>query len=488
MSWRKSRRGRRSRRQSRRGNIKRSFAALLAHPLRTVFIGFASATLAWLVLTKSLPYALAPTNPDLALRLNPDNPIALLAKAERARAALLAIVTRAAAAAKTRRRADGRQRSTAPGPAGTKAHPSQTALPEFSSPEARNVERQRLRKKIRTTARHIIRVDPLNATAYRLLGEVTDDPQRVRVLMQQAVRRSRHESAALFWLLNDAFAGKDFPAALNYADWLLLTRPALTRYVMAYLAEIARVPAGRALVVDRLATAPKWRGAFIRALSAGVGREKQVLELMNRLKRTANPLTARELSPYIHALIGKRKVYEAYNVWLQLLPEAQLVSLGFLTNGEFESNPSGLPFDWQTGRPRNATFEFSPRPDGETGRALHLLLGPGRVTFPSIRQTIILAPGPYRLQVSYRGSIRGKRGLRWRVSCLFGRRQIIAQTDMLRGVVKKWRPIDLEFTVPDAPGCQAQQLSLIHDARSASEELVSGEAWFDDLKLRRRNN
>ena len=45
----------------------------------------------WLVVTKSLPYALAPTRPDTALALNPNNPVALLVKAEERRAKLVAL-------------------------------------------------------------------------------------------------------------------------------------------------------------------------------------------------------------------------------------------------------------------------------------------------------------------------------------------------------------------------------------------------------------
>ena len=45
----------------------------------------------WLVLTKSLPYALAPNSPDTALALNPNNPVALLVKAEEHRAKLVAL-------------------------------------------------------------------------------------------------------------------------------------------------------------------------------------------------------------------------------------------------------------------------------------------------------------------------------------------------------------------------------------------------------------
>ena len=69
--------------------LKSRLSRLRANPLR--FASFAALGLALflLVLTKSLPYALALSAPDLALALNPNNPVALIAKAELVRAQLL---------------------------------------------------------------------------------------------------------------------------------------------------------------------------------------------------------------------------------------------------------------------------------------------------------------------------------------------------------------------------------------------------------------
>jgi len=69
--------------------LKNGLLRLREHPLRSGSFGALSLALVWLVLTKSLPYALAPSAPDLALALNPDNPAALIAKAEIFRAQLL---------------------------------------------------------------------------------------------------------------------------------------------------------------------------------------------------------------------------------------------------------------------------------------------------------------------------------------------------------------------------------------------------------------
>ena len=70
------------------GNV---WASLAARPLQACLIGILSVAATWAVLTKSLPYALAPTRPDTALALNPNNPAALLVKAQELRAKLVAL-------------------------------------------------------------------------------------------------------------------------------------------------------------------------------------------------------------------------------------------------------------------------------------------------------------------------------------------------------------------------------------------------------------
>jgi hypothetical protein len=54
------------------------------------------------------------------------------------------------------------------------------------------------------------------------------------------------------------------------------------------------------------------------------------------------------------------------------------------------------------------------------------------------------------------------------------------------GAVPHWRDVAFTFTVPNAD-CRAQQLRLELDARMASEQLVSGSMWYDELQISRQN-
>jgi len=52
------------------------------------------------------------------------------------------------------------------------------------------------------------------------------------------------------------------------------------------------------------------------------------------------------------------------------------------------------------------------------------------------------------------------------------------------GSTPVWTEFGVTFTIPPT-GCRAQQIQLWLDARSASEQLVTGTAWYDALQIAR---
>jgi hypothetical protein len=52
----------------------------------------------------------------------------------------------------------------------------------------------------------------------------------------------------------------------------------------------------------------------------------------------------------------------------------------------------------------------------------------------------------------------------------------------MNGSSPTWQDIDLTFEVPDND-CTAQYVTLQLDARSASEQFVSGAIWYDELSV-----
>jgi hypothetical protein len=454
--------------------VKGAFGDLAACPLRAGLLLCLGLALVWVVLTKSLPYALAPVAPGTALILNPNNPAALIAKAEKIRDRLLALMSES--------HAEFQETDATEQRGNTLVHLSEAKTPH--DVEASPMEREALRHEIRELASRAIAADPLNAEAFRLLAEVTGDPEQVRELMQKAVNRSRRESIALFWLLNDSYYRKDFEAALDQADILLRTRPELANYVFAYLALIAEDPTGVVPLIKKLAAGPSWRGPFFQALPRNMRQVNTPFLIMTALGKSGKPPHDNELAPYLDFLINKNLHDLAYNIWLRFLPKNKVETLALIENGSFESNPSGLPFDWQIAPGINAIAELASfEPDGKW--ALHISFGTGRVRFPEVSEVVVLAPGHYHLEGKLRGTIIAKRGLRWQLRCASGARTSLGETEMLVGQFQEWLIFSLEADVPPTKECRGQMLRLFHDSRSASEELISGEVWFDELSLRR---
>ena len=204
---------------------------------------------------------------------------------------------------------------------------------------------------------------------------------------------------------------------------------------------------------------------------------------MTALRDAGKPVLDKELAPYLNFLISKNRVDAAYNAWLQFLPMGQLEKNELLTNGRFESKPSGLPFDWKIDPGVNAIADFVPLGKNSKGHAFHIKFSDGRIQFPQLSQVLFLPPGHYRLEGNLRGSISGKRGLRWQIRCASGEQKILGETEMLLGQSPQWRLFSFDAEVPELSECAGEIVRLIHDSRSASEELLSGEVWFSDLRL-----
>jgi hypothetical protein len=304
--------------------------------------------------------------------------------------------------------------------------------------------------------------------------------------MEAAARRKIHESAAVLWLLRNSYEKKDYAATLFYADALLRTRSEGMPHVLPILGRMAENPEAKAELEKLLAAAPPWRRAFFSALPRAVSDARTPLLLLLAIRGPPSPPTLADVRDYVGVLIA-HKFYElAYYTWLQFLPPEQLSSAGFLFNGSFELTPSGLPFDWVLSGGAGATIDIAPRPDEVGRRALFIELGPGRVEFNGVAQTLLLAPGTYRFQGKYQGEIVGPRGLVWRVACVGGAGEPIGQSPMMVGVAAPWEDVEFSFTVPGTE-CRAQQLRLVLDARMASEQLVSGSVRYDELRILRSN-
>jgi hypothetical protein len=410
--------------------------------LRTIVLAPLAVFLVWQVTTKSFVAYLAETAPETATGIQPDDPVAFLKLAET----------------------------------------SLGANPKSLSAETR--------EQIRTWTQNVMLKEPLNARALSILAHLAEDgadDKRTSRLMLAAARRSVHESSAIYWLMRQSYGREDFASTVYYADILLRTRPRYATGVIPVLAQMSEHTKGSIELKRLIESNPPWRSQFFSALSGNIVDARTPLNLLLSLKDTHNPPTVAEINLYLSFLIEKKLYQIAYYAWLQFLSPEQLGGLGLLFNGNFESAPSGLPFDWLITPGSGATVDIVPRPDQDDKRALFIEFGYGRIELGPIRQLVVLAPGAYQLKGEYQGEIIGQRGLQWRVTCAEGASVSIGQSPMAVGIARSWKSFEFEFTVPHKD-CRAQYVDLVFDARSASEKLVTGSIWYSGLRIDRADS
>jgi hypothetical protein len=440
----------------------------------------------WQIVTRSLAAYFASEAPATALMLRPNEPAALLALAD-------ATLNPRPSAAESDAEQHGRGDADRVGgwselalKAAAAKLPLESGPAPVSGPSPLSDDDK---ARIRQRTEMALMQEPLNARALRILGQLADgagDDVRAAKLMRAAVDRSLSESVAVYWLLKKSFEANDYPHTISYADMVLRKRPQLMRYVVPVLAALAgsEHPEATSALTATLRQNPPWRRAFLRTLPGHIRDAKTPLHLFLSLKGTETPPTTRELRAYLDFLIGHKFFELGYYTWLQFLPAQELGRIDFITNASFESEPSGLPFDWRIAQGTGVSIDIVPRPGEADGKALFLEFGPGRADFRGVSQVLMLAPGSYRLKGKFKGDTRGRRGLQWSIRCAGSKDAPIGTGPMFVGVARTWSDFEFAFTVPETK-CRAQKLRLALAARSASEQLVSGSVWYDELQISR---
>src|SRR5262249_23845936 len=232
-----------------------------------------------------------------------------------------------------------------------------------------------------------------------------------------------------------------------------------------------------------LAGNPPWRLMFFTWLLDNISDARTPLDIFLALKDTPTPPTTAELKPYLRFLVDHKFYDLAYYTWLQFLSKDQLNNVGNLFNGNFELAPSGSPFDWAFTAASGVTIEIANRADRAGEHALFMEFGAGRVGEMNVSQFVLLPPGTYQFRGKYRANIVSQRGLQWRIVCANQADHVLGESPTIMGAEAVWKDLAFDFKVPE--GCPAQSVALAFNARSASEQFISGSAWFDDLIISR---
>ncbi len=436
--------------------------------------------LCWLIVTHTLAAYLAVVAPELALRIHPHHPLAGVRLADRR----LAIELAEAIESQKASRSSKPRRLNFGGPIAqdksADVKPSDQPVKPGPPQVAGDVRRQ-----IKRLVEPMLVSDPLNARALRILGQLAlleDNTAKAATFMRAAASLTPRESTAALWVMQHSFQQKDYPTTIHYADSILRTTPRLSRYVVPLLAHLAEDAAQRASIVSLLQSDPPWRARFLAQMTDSISDSRTPMMLLLDLRQAQSPPTRGELAQYLRFLLARKNYELAYYTWLQFLPPERLTQAALLFNGQFELSPSGLPFDWALHAGSGATIAIVPRIDRRDGQALRIDFQHGRVAFRGATQMTMIAPGTYRFKGKLRGKLSGKRGLKWRISCADKPHSVLGESQMFVGLAPQWQRFSFDVEVPPE-GCRAQQVRLLLDARSASEQLVSGSVFYDDLQI-----
>lgn len=318
---------------------------------------------------------------------------------------------------------------------------------------------------------------PLQVTAIRVLGMVAErrgDNARALALMTLAGMRSQRDAATQLWLFQNRLRARDYDAAYAHGD-TLMRNPSTRRRVAVEMALSAGAdPKAERALVSRLTYSPPWRVNLVEQIATIQG-PNLLLSILLDLKDAGSVVTEAEAAAVAQRFLTEGDAQQAYLAWVLLLPEAGFSDLANVYDGGFERLPGKGPFAWDFDRKGFAEVMQAPYRDGRALAVTHT----GRARSLHASQTLVLAPGRYRLSVDafMENAAPGSR-LWWRIGCARGRTGDLAVLDP-PATLRAWQTVSTDFVVPDAD-CAAQSLELWGSTDGAGD-LVRG--WFDRLRV-----
>lgn len=306
-------------------------------------------------------------NPDLALRLVPDHPLALSLKAD-------------------------------------------VQFMESQQPASLNT--------VETMAKHSLKGQLLNPVAVRLLGYVADsrgDRQKARALLRLAHKISRRDFGTQLWLIEDAVARGDKRQALYHYDIAMRTTPPSHQILFPTLIGALDDPEVRVGLSTYVRQAPDWLPGFLNEAINTSENPANVADLL--VKAGPLPPEYTGLSNNLLLRLSDRSEFYAFRQYYLSLPGSTVATLRSSALNKSTVNLRYPAAGWQlfgnpalggafssadkAGRHRFSVFAGS----GERGELL--------------RKYTSLRPGAYRFSASYKGEAgSADASIRWEMACM----------------------------------------------------------------------
>lgn len=396
---------------------------------RGIALGVASIALAWFSFAGAVTSAVHRRNPDAALRLTPDDAVALATQADRRFAA-----------------------------AGTRG---------ASDPE------------ILAQARESLKRQALNPIALRLIGinaSMTGGFPAGRSAMAAANRLSRRDLATQFWLIEEAVSRNDVAGALNHYDHALRTKPGSQQVLFPVMTVAAEDPALWSAFGRYVREPAPWLGDFARY---AVRNTKQPGVFAQFLQRTGG-LPRNDVFAALEAELLKRLVEAGafadasrYYRTLDGANPAILTNAGF-TAATIEERFA--PLTWELFASPGISGAFLRDEKGDTVR-LHAMMETS-ATGAVARKIVYATPGNYRFRALQRTADASEgASARWEIRCGDSRSNNVLWS---KDAPLHLESIVIEDIVAIPAGCQAITLRLMASAGTAPNgvEAIFGPASF----------
>jgi hypothetical protein len=273
----------------------------------------------------------------------------------------------------------------------------------------------------REVALAALRLQPLNASALRLLA-LSEDSQmrheRAAYLAGLSEQVSRRDLLTQLILIEYAVKRNDVDGALAHYDKALRASPDSRQILFPVLTEAMADPAIRGGIAKYVERGASWVGGFLfTALDMKDGAESVANLLLQPTIPSRNALIA-DLAPNLLSRLVDQQKFELAKSILFKMPDTPNGLLNDLSFSEGTTNPAFGPFSWTiTDNPDvNLTFERV----GEDQRQLYVAMPPGAVQNPVLlRRVFQLPPGEYRFD-EHRKTIVPGGSLVWQIDCIGG--------------------------------------------------------------------
>jgi len=286
-----------------------------------------------------------------------------------------------------------------------------------------------------------------------------------------------HIEASSYWLRRN-----NPDKAIESWDTALQTTPQLKTKVFPLLLSWLQENKFTTTLNRIVKNPPDWWPDFFDYVAKNASDIKTIDSLYNLRRSSGNKISTQERDAYVNRLKKAGLWAEAFLAWLNGLGVNGLKYMGQPYNGNFEAPITQSGFGWNNHKLNGVLVEIE-QTFGNTGqRALHLVFQGENVNYKHFYQTLFLAPARYRVSGSVRpDSLVSTGGLRWKLHCLTGTKDLLGQSERFLGV-GQWRKFAFEV---NASNCDAQELRLEAVIKNQGDAIINGEIWFDAITIER---